>query len=206
MKIQFIIGVIFALSITLSTVNADTNFKSRHVICVSGGMKLNSSTSTTVSTEKISTETAMIGSIGYEFLFDEYWSINLSLGIFSAESNVSFTGISNISITNFLVGVRYYPDFLRVGSVGRSYAGLNIGGFVGSGSQQTIGPIYVGVGSVSENRFGGQFSVGMDFTLSTWLKIGPMISYYFMSDFEKLIGQSKNYSGPALSLNFGVLL
>ena len=103
-----------------------------------------------------------------------------------------------------MVGLRYYPNFLSSGESGRFYAGANIGGYVGVADIDPIKSYHMGPGTVENNEFGGQLTMGFDFILSERIKLGPMFSYFIIPDFDNFFG-SYNNSGIAFSLNFGIM-
>jgi hypothetical protein len=185
------------------------NLTGVHSIYISFGFKMNSSNSTIASASGVKAETNFIGSLGYQYWWDNQWAMNVSAGVFSAEANVEYANVSSISIMPVLFGVSFYPEALTLGRTGRVHFGLNVGGYMGSGTRTGINLnniLNAGTSSVSETVFGAEPNAGIDFFVSKWLRLGPAISYHFVSEFSEVIGNRKNYSGPVFSVNVGVLL
>ena len=59
---------------------------------------------------------------------------------------------------------------------------------------------------VSESSLGGQVSVGVDLFVASWFKLGPKLSYHYLSNYSEIIGTTKNLSGAAFSLEVGFVL
>ena len=178
----------------------------KHTIMVSGGMKFNSHTSAAVSNGSVQSDLGITGFVGYEYRFNPYWSVNTHIGMFGVESDVGVSGVSNITISYILIGFRYDPEFLALADNLQLYGGLNMGSFIGTASQTGMSGFSPTVSTVTETQFGGQVLFGMDVYVSDWLKIGPMFSYSFIPDFNKVVGELTNYSGGALSVTLGLLL
>lgn len=182
------------------------NLYGTHSIFFLAGFKMNSSTSANVTISEVKAETNFTGSIGYSYWFDNEWSVNITMGIFKAESNVNYTNISSISIIPVLFGFSYYPKTLSLGTAGRVFFGINTGVYIGSGSSTNLNFINFGSSAVIETAFGVVPHTGIDFIISKWLKIGPLISYHFISEFKEVVGNKKNYSGLVFCFNIGLLL
>lgn len=170
------------------------------------GVKMNSSSSANASLSDVKAESNFQLSLGYQYWFTEEWAVNASVGLFSAEADVKYTNVSAISIIPVLFGFSYYPEVLALGKTGRAHLGLNAGAYIGSATQNNLSLNNFGSSAVSETVFGVEPNAGIDFIVSNWLKIGPSISYHFVSQFNEVIGKRKNYSGPVFSLNIGLLL
>jgi hypothetical protein len=175
----------------------------RHTITFEGGAKTNSNISVITNTSGVETKTGFVGSFNYGYWFDEEWAISLSAGVFGAGASTKYNIIGINSILPFLFGVKYYPAKLAMGSVGRFYAGLAVGDYVGVATKtsnlmnQTV---------VTESSFGGQVSVGVDLFIASWFKLGPKLSYHFLGNYSENIGATKNLSGAAFSLEAGFVL
>ncbi len=185
------------------------NLSGTHSLYMNSGFKMNSGSSANATVSEVKTETNFTGSIGYQYWFENQWSVNVSAGFFSAASDVNYTNVSSIRIYPVLFGISYYPQVLSLGSVGRVHFGVNTGVYIASGSRTGVNlshPGNSGTSSVNETVFGIEPNVGIDFLVSKWIKIGPAVSYHMVSEFKDVIGKRKNYSGPVFSLNFGVLL
>lgn len=185
------------------------NLAGTHSIYVNIGFKMNSSSSANATVYEVKSETNLIGSIGYQYWFDNQWSVNASLGLFSAEADVNYTNVSSTSIIPVLFGISFYPKALSLGRVGRVHFGVNTGVYIRSRSSTGVNldnPLNIGTSSVNEEVFGVEPNAGIDFIVSKWIKIGPSLSYHFISEYKEVIGIRKNYSGPVFSINIGVLL
>ena len=179
------------------------NLAGRHSIFVESGFKANSNTSVTTNLSGVDVKTGFIGSINYGYWFDEEWSLTFSAGIFGAGTSVRYNNVEAKAIIPILFGARYYPEKLSLGSVGRVYAGLAVGQYMGSGTRvKTL----LQTETFSESVFGGEGSIGVDLFVVSWFKFGPKLSYFFLSDFKEIIGTEKNLSGAAFSLDFGIVL
>ncbi len=121
------------------------------------------------------------------------------------ESNVDYSGISSVNITPLLFGFAYYPDDVSLGDAGRVYVGLDAGVYIRTGSEVGLSTDDFASSTVSETAFGAAPKVGIDFFIKDWLRLGPVLSYHFVTEYEENIGGRTNNSGPALSLNLGVV-
>ncbi len=182
------------------------NLKGKHSLFLQAGFKINSSSSVQTTITDVEAETNVMGCIGYQYWFDPEWSVNVSTGIFNAESNVNLTNISSIAIIPVLFGFSYYPEALSLGTVGRIYFGINTGIYTGSGTKTNLNFSDFGTSTVNETVLGIAPHAGIDFYISTWLRIGPVISYHLISEFQEVMGNRKNYSGPVFCFNVGILL
>ena len=175
----------------------------RHTITLEGGTKTNSNTTVIANAGGVDVKSGFVGSINYGYWFDEEWAITLSAGVFGAGANTSYNNVQTSSVIPLLFGMKYYPKALALGAVGRIYAGLAVGDYMGFATKtQSL----FGQSVVSESVFGGQISVGMDFFMASWFKIGPKLSYHLLGDFSQVIGTQKNLSGAAFSVEFGFVL
>jgi hypothetical protein len=173
-----------------------------HSITVESGVKTNSNTSVTTNLTGVDVKTGFIGSFCYGYWFDEEWAFTLSAGVFGAGVSASYNNVETNAVMPLLVGVKYYPTKLALGSRGRIYAGLALGDYVGTATK-TKG---ISTEIINESVFGGQASLGVDLFVATWFRLGPKLSYYFLGDYSQIIGASKNLSGVAFSLEFGFVL
>ena len=176
-----------------------------HSITIECGTKTNSTISTSTSLSGIDVKAGFIGSLCYGYCFDEEWAFTLSGGVFGAGVNTTFNNVETNAVLTFLTGIKYYPTELSLGSKGRVYVGLSLGQYTvfatrSIRTESINGPL---TETINESVFGGQASVGIDFFIAAWFKIGPKLSYHFMGDFEQAIGTKKNLSGTAFSLEIG---
>jgi len=211
MKIIVLLAVIaiLALQATSTAQVEPIKLLGRHTITFEGGAKTNSSTSVVTNANGVEAKTGFVGFLNYGYWFDEEWAISLSTGVFGAGVSTKYNIIgtnSNVetnSIILFLFGVKYYPEKLALGSVGRFYAGLAVGDYVGFATKTSN---FMNQTVVSESSLGGQVSVGVDLFVASWFKLGPKLSYHYLSNYSEIIGTTKNLSGAAFSLEVGFVL
>lgn len=200
MKTKFVFALLVILPIYLS---AQIDLTNRNSISIYGGTIINNASAASVGIGTVETETTVLGLINYEYHFSDEWSLGISTGIFSVASKASYNGVSSIMVFPALLDFQYYPKQLTFGKSARGYAGLGIGVYTAKADKVGILPIIVS--SIDETVFGVRPNVGVDFYPTNWLKVGPNISYHLMSDFSVVVGERKNYSGPAFSLRFGFM-
>jgi hypothetical protein len=215
---SIILFVIFLLnySITFSQVDENNtseksirNLTGIHSINMNIGFKVNSNSSTKATVGEVKAETNFIGIIGYQYWFDNQWSVNASVGLFQAEADIKYTNVTSIDISPILFGISYYPETFSLGDVGRIHFGINAGVYRASGTRTGVdltNLANIGTTTIEETVFGVEPNAGIDFFISKWIKIGPAISYHFVGDFDEVIGNRKNYSGPVFSVIAGLLL
>lgn len=182
------------------------NLQGVHSVYLLAGMKINSSSSANATLTAAKSEINAQFSLGYRYWFTNEWAVNASVGFFGAETDVNYSKVESITIIPILFGFNYYPQTLTLGNVGRAFVGMNAGAYMGNATKNNFSFNNLGSGSVSETVFGIEPNAGIDFIVSNWLRIGPSLSYHFISDFKEVIGNKKNYSGPIFSINVGLLL
>lgn len=184
-----------------------SNLKGVNSIYLIGGFKMNSSSTVSARIPEVETETNFTGSLGYQYWFDNEWAVKTSIGVFQAESNVSILAkVTSISIVPIVFGFSYYPEYLSLGSVGRVNVGINAGAYVGSGTKTGISFDNIGTTTITETVFGVEPNVGIDFFISKWFRIGPIISYHFIGDYNDLIISDEKHSGAVISFVIGLQL
>ncbi|MCX6169663.1 MAG: hypothetical protein NTX65_09990 [Ignavibacteriales bacterium] len=195
--------VLFALQTTSSAQIEKIKLAGRHTIFVESGFKTNSTTSASTNLSGVEVKTGFIGSINYGYWFDEEWALSFGAGVFGAGASTRFNGVDTKAVMPILFGMRYYPAALALGSVGRVYAGLALGQYVGSGTR--VKTLFT-TETFSESVFGGEASFGIDLFVTSWFKFGPKLSYHFLGDFNELVGIKKNLSGAGFSVELGFVL
>jgi hypothetical protein len=150
-----------------------------------------------------------IGGFAYGHWLQEDLAFRISAGLMAASIDVQ-TSVSGVS-TDFaavmpvLFGMRYY--FLKSArrEQFRPFAGVSAGTFVGS--QETI---RTGVTTTIESRtevaLGGEAEAGVSILLSSRVMATIAAAYNFLTDFDRPIGGSSNYSGPQMTLGLSLLL
>lgn len=186
--------------------NTVLNLKGKHSLFLQAGFKINSSSSVQTTITDLKAETNSMGCIGYQYWFDPEWAVNVTTGIFNAESNVNITNISSIAIIPVLFGFSYYPEALSLGTAGRIYFGANTGIYMGSGTETKAGFSGTGTSIVNETVLGIAPHAGIDFYIFSWLRIGPVMSYHLISEFQEVVVNRKNSSGPVFGFKAGILL
>lgn len=141
--------------------------------------------------------------MNYGYWFDEEWSLTFSAGVFGAGTSVRYNNVETKAVIPVLFGMRYYPAKFSLGSVGRVYAGLALGRYMGSGTR--VRALFT-TETFTESVFGGESSLGVDLFVTSWFKLGPKLSYHFLGDFSEIVGTKKNLSGAAFSFDFGFVL
>lgn len=202
MKKSFVIVVaLFIVSQNAVEIFAQNNLlKGNHSIYFESGFKTNSKTTVTTNFGSVETKTGFIGSLNYGYWFDEEWSLNFSAGVFGAEANTVAGNTEVSAIIPILLGVKYYPSILSIGTVGRVYLGISAGQYSGFATRKTG---LSATQNISESALGGQLSIGFDWFIASWFKIGPNLSYHIMEDFAEVLGSKKNMSGGGFSFDFG---
>ena len=161
MSIKLFLYVIILFFCCTIISQAQTDSINGHIINLSVGLKLNSSNSTLIPDASVGTETGFTGFIGHEYQFNTHWSFTSILGLFGVESFSDFNGVSDIKMSYFMIGFRYYPDFFSIGNTGRSYVGANIGSYMGSAYWASTEPYFLDPGDINENQWGGQMMIGI---------------------------------------------
>ena len=205
MKKIILLGIFCALVFQTSSIAQPEPVKliGRHTITFEGGTKTNSNTSVITGADGSDVKSGFVGSINYGYWFDEEWAITMSGGVFGAGASTMYNNVETSSVIPLLFGVKYYPYKLALGAVGRIYLGLAAGDYMGFATKSGS---FLTTSIVSESVFGGQLSVGADFFVTSWFKIGPKLSYHLMGDFSEVIGTKKNLSGAAFSVEAGFVL
>jgi hypothetical protein len=80
-----------------------------------------------------------------------------------------------------------------------------IGPFIGSQNETRAG-LSVVAESRTETAVGGVISAGSDIRIGSRFITSAAIGYNLMTDFDRAIGGSRNYSGPEFSFGFGLVL
>lgn len=185
--------------------STNTDLAGRSSVYIQGGTKLNSGSSANVSIASVETDMQFIGFIGYQYWFNNEWSLNGFGGMFNAASNVSPANVSSISIYPAMFGASYYPESLTLGDVGRVYFSASMGVYNGSGSKTTFSFSNFGTEVINESVFGAAAGAGIDLFISDWIRFGPSLSYHFVSQFSEVVGDRRDYSGPVFGFTAGIL-
>ena len=60
--------------------------------------------------------------------------------------------------------------------------------------------------NIRETAFGSRLAVGVDWFITHRFVSGISLGYHVMSDFDRFVGGSDDYSGPEVSVSVGVVL
>ncbi len=174
-------------------------------IYIQAGSKLNSSSSASVSITGIKTDVQFVGFIGYQYWINNEWSLNSFAGAFKAASSVSIGNVSSISIYPAMFGASFYPEDLTLGDIGRVYFAASLGVYNGSATKAYFSFSNVGTEVTNESVFGAAVGAGIDLFFFDWLRLGPSLSYHFVTEFSEVVGDRNDYSGPVFAFSAGVL-
>jgi hypothetical protein len=214
----FMFGIIVFSSFVYSQEEEQQlNLKGKHSISMSMGMRTNT-TSIIVRTpsmysgwndDDVNIKAGFMGTFSYNYWFDNEWSVNFQVGIISADvdmdyiptSSDDYTDVSSNTITPFLMGFKYYPKYLAMGTVGRAYAGINFGAYIGTTSKTSYWLIHE---TTIETVFGAEPNAGVDLFVTKWLRLGPSLSYNIHTKFKSVGLNNDNAFG--FMFNMGVVI
>ena len=150
-----------------------------------------------------------LGGVTYGYWLEEDLALTIESGALAldTETRVTLTtaGTSTAVVGAVLLGLEKYVSGAQDGSSIRPYLGGAVGLYRGSQSEVVAGLTSL-VEARAESSFGGRLSAGVDFVLSRRFMTGVAVGYNLMSDFDRPIGGSVNYSGPQMSFDFSILL
>jgi len=166
-------------------------------------------TKISVSPELVTTNasTGFMGSISYQYWFEDYLSVGVSLGalVINASTSTQTADVSTESATvaPLIVGINYYPLQTSQPSTVLPYLSGYIGPYIGIYSRNAIQTTVVESETIVETAFGARLGAGLDFLIADIFKLGIGIDYHFITEFSRPIGGETNYSCPSYSLTFG---
>ncbi len=195
------------------------NLKGRHSISMSIGMRTNSN-SMIIRTPSIFSDWyhendnldikgGFMGTFSYNYWFEDEWSVNFQVGIISADVNLDYfsenrnddyTNVASNTITPVLMGFKYYPKFLSMGSIGRVYAGINFGAYIGTASRSSLWLFHE---TIIETVFGAEPNAGVDLFVAKWLRLGPCLTYNVHTNFKS--STLNNDDAFGFMVNMGVV-
>lgn len=214
-KVILFLSIIFLpnLSVLYSQNSIDTNSinvntkEYHHSIYISFGIKSSSNTSVVITPIGVDTETNLISLIGYNYWFNNEWALNLSAGLFAAESNVGVAGVNSIKIYPVLIGLKYSPSPFKISPTTSVWIAGNIGEYFASGIKTEIRNIlFLTASNVEESVIGGNISTGIDIKLGNRFVLTPEVTYHFVNKFKTVIGQRDDFSGLAFLISLGLKL
>jgi hypothetical protein len=172
------------------------------------------STRTEVRTEPVGTTSSTVNSSGflggfsYGHWLQENVALNLRAGVLTAdvetETDVYPEITQTATVTQFLLGLKFYLPQADIRASIRPYAGISFGSFVGHQARIEEGRSTT-VDSRLEAAPGGQISAGVDFIMGRRIMTSIAAGYNLMADFDQPVGGSDNYSGTELSFGLSFL-
>jgi|GEM_PF-3404850 len=206
--ILIIPGLIFSQSYNQEN-NGRINLKGKHSVNLNLGVVDNTS-EVTVDINNVSSEMNFQASLSYNYWFTDELAVEANAGFMSSSvnSNVTFSGVEQKTavITPYYLGGKYAPGALSVSNNIRPFVSVLLGGVTGSGTEETVSYTAVCTSTYSYTVFSFKTGIGADALISKYIKLGLIVDYLYMPDFEKSVGTRNNYSGINLSFSFGVML
>lgn len=211
-----VIGVAIAVVVLMSASACAMGLpglKGHHQIGISVGM-WNQTTNTRTEAGIGGVETTVgtsggMGGVSYGYWLNEDFAFRLDVGgmLTDIETDAGIDGVESKtgSITRILIGAK--KTWMTSGSSPRfrPFLSAMIGPFIGNQSES-----HVGLSVVSESRtetaVGGVLAGGSDIRIGSRFMASAAVGYNLMSDFNRSIGGSRNYSGPEFSFGLGVVL
>jgi len=182
----------------------------RHLIAVSVGFMAGwaNSARVTAGGATVEAKSSVTGSLGYAYWFDDNWALQVEAGMIHSEVEVVADGsgasVQAATVVPLLIGVRYQPEALAIGSMARAYLSALVGPYHGSSARVLAFPTVVEAGS--SQAFGARFGAGINVLPGSRLALGMAVQYHAVSDFDRPIGARENVSGLEVAFNIGVVL
>ena len=204
-KLGTILLIIALATLTATSINAATLAK-RHQVEFKFGwwQQTTDSLSEFNNNRVISVENSgLAGGLGYGYWLQENAALTFDAGVFRTKvSDFEYAPPSSSIawVESFLIGLKYY--FLKSSTTSslRPFVKPSLGVFVGC--QRLSGNLDT---RRTEGVLGGRIGAGIDFLISRRFTTGLDFGYNLMTDFDKPIGGSRNYSGPEYSFSLGIL-
>lgn len=153
-------------------------------------------------------KSSLTGWLGYGFWLDDEWALQVELGWIHSDAEISAggaeTAIQAATVVPLLLGVRYQPAALAIGSAARVYLAALVGPYVGSSSR--VGAFPAALEAHTDQAVGARLGAGVDVLPGGRFRIGMAARYHAVADFDQPIGARDNYSGFELALKLGFLL
>ncbi len=111
-----------------------------------------------------------------------------------------------VTVAPILFGARYYFPNSTFGSSWRPYITASVGPVIGYESIEEVTSSAVTHNETTETTFGGHIGAGLDLQLSRLFMLGFSGGYFAHSDFDRPIGDKKNFNGPEFGISFSILL
>jgi hypothetical protein len=191
---------------------ASNSWQGKHNIQLSIGLLSNYGVETETSTgglTNIAGGDGFLGSVIYSYWFRDDLAFGVSVGVIGSEVSNSVNGsrasLETSSVLSVLFGIKYQPLVMNLSESMKPYIFASIGPFIGSATRSFTGPGLENQ-TYSETALASHFGLGMDFVLSRLFVAGLSVGYYLATDFDRPIGQQKNYSSPEFAFSIGILL
>lgn len=151
-----------------------------------------------------------LGGVSYGYGLTESLALNFDLGAMALDvsTKTATSGVSTNTSTIALmrVGIKQYFPASSYGGSARPFIKTGLGVFVGTQSGTSVRTTTtITVEERTESAFGGLLGGGADFIFGKHIMGEVLVGYDWMTDFEKPIGGSENYSGPVLSFGLSYL-
>lgn len=149
-----------------------------------------------------------IGGIGYGFGLREDLALRIGVGAMAASVDTD-VGLSRVTtevavVSPLLVGLRFYLTGSTPTSSARPFIGASVGTFIGNQQRTVTGATFT-IEERTEAALGFEVGGGVDILIGERLLLSVLLAYDGMTDFDRPIGGSENYSGPQMSVGFGFL-
>ena len=208
--------IVITLSVFLvfSVVSNAGSLEKRHQLGLRLGMwNQTTDARTEVTIGSVSTSVGsngFIGGLSYGYGLTESFALNINIGAMfadvSTQTSVYEVSSNTSTITLILMGIKRYFPSSTYGTSVRPFVSASIGSFVGNQSGTVVRTgVDVIIESRTEAAFGGQIGAGVDFIIGDHIMTGVSLGYDLMTNFDKPIGGSKNYSGLEVIFGFSYL-
>ena len=200
------------LVLNLAAITGANSLKNRHQIGLQVGMR-NQVTDANAEVDiggvsRSAATTRFLGGVKYGYSVTEGFALNIDIGMMgvSVETRVgAVQGTTTAaSVTRLLLTAKMYCATSTSMSPMRPYVSAGIGLFVGSQSSILLGQT-IAEEATTETALGGQVGAGIDFIAGRHFMIGSSLSHNLMSDFDRPIGGSSNYSGFEFGIGLSYL-
>ena len=184
----------------------------RHCIEISAGL-LDWSSDGSVSIGSVESDVGsrgFVGSVAYSYWVRDYLAVGVTAGVMdvgvTASVRIGDINSKSAVVTPVLLGVTLYPRALAISESVLPFISASAGPYVGSSTNGVVSTGSVGGESVSEAVLGGRFRAGVDWFVANRFRLSLAAGYHVVADFDERIGSKDNYSGPEITMGFGVLI
>ena len=197
---------------TTSTLAEVVSLSGRHQLGLKIGMwSQTNDTRTEIGLDGVETSVGNNGAFGGIF-YSHWLQENLALTCFAGgmaldvSTDAGLLGVNTETSTvgTLLMGLKYYFAPSTLNSKTRPYLRAAVGPFIGSQSN-VRSSLEVVQEERTEYAAGGQLGAGIDFVTGRHFMMGLELGYNLMSDFDRPIGGSSNYSGPEFGFDLAWL-